>query len=110
MNACSPAKDGKGALNLAKHILNTVDIPLNSVEASLKDKSNPDSVAKEYTQWSVLLDLTNRVMYYYSYNDMNLKSIDLKKMAASKIQKVKFIPMSGKFSSTDTTDKLVDLK
>jgi choloylglycine hydrolase len=110
VNTCSPAKDGKGALNLAKHILNTVDIPLNSVDASLKDKSRGDSVAKEYTQWSVLLDLTNRVMYYYSYNDMNLKSIDLKKMAASKIQKVKFIPMSGEFSVTDTTDKLVDLK
>lgn len=50
------------------------------------------------------------VMYYYSYNDMNLKSIDLKKMAASKIQKVKFIPISGEFSANDMTEKLADLK
>ena len=63
VNACSPAKDGKGALNLAKHILNTVDIAMNSVEASLKDKSGGEAVANEYTQWSLLLDLTNRVMY-----------------------------------------------
>ena len=109
VNACSPAKDGKGALNLTKHILNTVDIALNSVEASIKDKS-ADSVAKEYTQWSVLLDLSNRVMYYYSYYDMNLKSIDLKKMAASKTQKVKFTPISSEFSATEMSDNLVDLK
>jgi hypothetical protein len=49
-------------------------------------------------------------MYYYSYSDMNLKSIDLKKMAASKIQKVKLIPISGELSTQDMTDKLVDLK
>jgi len=110
VNVCSPAKDGKEALNLAKHILNTVDIPLNSVDASLKDKSGGDAVAKEYTQWSILLDLTNRVMYYYSYRDMNLKSIDLKKMAASKIQRAQFIPIIGEFSATDMTDRLLDLK
>ena len=27
----SPVKDGKAALNLAKHILNTVDIPLGII-------------------------------------------------------------------------------
>ena len=41
---------------------------------------------------------------------MNLKSIDLKKMAASKSQKAKVIPISGEFSATDMTDKLTDLK
>ena len=108
VNACSPAKDGKEAINLAKHILNTVDIALKSCEATIKDKSGAKTF--EYTQWSVLHDLTNRVMYYYSYNDMNLKSIDLKKMAAGKIQKVKFIPISGEFSAYDMTEKLVDQK
>ena len=110
VNACSPAKDGKEALNLAKHILNTVDIALKSVEASIKDKSGGETHTMEYTQWSILLDLTNRVMYYYSYYDMNLKSLDLRKMAASKIQKVKLIPISGEFSTTDMTDELIELK
>ncbi|HMK37413.1 MAG TPA: choloylglycine hydrolase family protein, partial [Desulfomonilaceae bacterium] len=110
VNTCSPAKDGKEALNLAKHILNTVDIALKSVEASIKGKTGSEAVVQEYTQWSVLLDLTNRVMYYYSYNDMNLKAIDLQKMAASKPQNAKVIPISGEFSATSVTDKLVVLK
>lgn len=108
VNTCSPARDGKEAINLAKHILNTVDIALKSCEATIKDKSEAKTF--EYTQWSVLNDLSNRVMYYYSYNDMNLKSIDLKKMAVDKVQKAKFIPISSEFSANDMTDKLVDLK
>ncbi len=108
VNACSPARDGKEAINLAKHILNTVDIPLKTCEAVIPDKSGTKPF--EYTQWSILYDLTNRVMYYYSYDDMNLKSINLKKMAADKILKVCFIPISGELSATDMTDRLIELK
>ena len=110
VNATPPAKDRTTALNLAKHILNTVDIPLGSVEAALKSKDSGNAVAKEYTQWSVLNDLTNRVFYYYSYDDMNLKSIDLKKMAADGIKTVKFIPMSDGFSAADKTDKMAEMR
>jgi len=104
------AKDRPGALNLAKHILNTVDIPKGSVEAALKAKGGGDAISEEYTQWSILLDLTNRIFYYYAYDDMNLKSIDLKKMAAGGAKTVKFIPMADGFSAADVTARMKDLK
>jgi choloylglycine hydrolase len=104
------AKDRTGALNLAKHILNTVDIPKGSVEAQLKAQGSTDAISEEYTQWSVLLDLTNRVFYYYAYDDMNLKSIDLKKIAASGANTVRFIPMAEGFSATEMAGKMKDLK
>ena len=104
------AKDRTGALNLAKHILNTVDIPKGSVEAELKAKDSTAPFSEEYTQWSLLLDLTNRVFYYYTYGDMNLKSIDLKKMAAEGGKTVRFIPMEEGFSAADRTGKMAELK
>ncbi len=110
VNATPPAKDRTGALNLAKHILNTVDIPKGSVEAELKGKDGSVGVEEEYTQWSVLNDLTNGVFYYYSYDDMNLKSIDLKKMAADGTKTVRFIPMSDGFSAADKTAAMTEMK
>ncbi len=110
VNTAPQAKNRTAALNLAKHILNTVDIPLGSVQAELKAKDGGDAIAMEYTQWSILLDLSNRVMYYYTYDDMNLKSIDLKKMAAAVDAPVQFIPMSDDFSAVEMTDKLTEMK
>jgi choloylglycine hydrolase len=110
VNATPQAKDRTSALNLAKHILNTVDIPKGSVEAEIKGKDVGVSIAKEYTQWSLLLDLTNRVMYYYSYDDMNLKLIDLKKMATDKTLKEKFISMAQGFSAQDVGQKMQEMK
>jgi choloylglycine hydrolase len=109
-NVTSPAKDLQDALNLAKHILNTVDIPLGSINENIKDKNGADTVAKEYTQWSILDDLTHRVMYYYAYDDMNLKSINLKKMAADGTAAVKFIPMAEGFSAVNMTDKMMEMQ
>lgn len=103
-------KDRTGALNVAKHILNTVDIPKGSVEAELKAKDGGTAISEEYTQWSILCDLTNAVFYYYTYDDMNLKSIDIRKMTAEKIQGVKFIPMSEGFSAMNKTDNMTAMK
>lgn len=58
-------------VNLAEHLLNTVDIPLGLVR---------DLQGSDYTQWAVIKDLTNRVFYFRSYNDLCLKMIDLKKL------------------------------
>lgn len=110
VNSTPQVKTGPEALNVAKHILNTVDIPKGSVEAELKGKDGGPAVMEEYTQWSILLDLTNRVFYYYSYDDMNLKSIDIKKMAAVKTLKVMAIPMNGPFGAEDATKGMKELK
>ena len=70
----APVKDARGAVNLAVHILNAVDIPLGT------DRLNDKSPAGDYTQWAVVKDLTNRVLYFRSYGDLSLKAIDLRKL------------------------------
>lgn len=105
VNMASPAKDGVAALNLAKHILNTVDIPLGTIKA----KMPPDgSIEAEYTQWSTLKDLTNRVLYYYTYDNMNVRAIDLKKMVSERTAGSKIIPMAEGFTFTDVTKQMKD--
>ncbi len=72
------AKAGGSALeavNLAEHLLNTVDIPLGLV----RERTQSGSV-DDYTQWSVVKDQTNLVFYFRSYKDMSLKSIDMKRV------------------------------
>lgn len=105
VNMVSPVKDGMAALNLAKHILNTVDIPLGIIKA----KMPPDGLVEaEYTQWSTLKDLTNRVLYYYTYDNMNVRAIDLKKMVSERTVGSKIITMAEGFAFTDVTKTMRD--
>ena len=62
-------------VNLAQHVLNAVDIPVGDV----REKSN-DFAHSDYTQWLVIKDLTNRVLYFRSYDNLTLRAIDLKKL------------------------------
>jgi len=76
VHAADPAKDAAGAVNLAEHVLNAVDIPVGVIKT--KGPINQDMV--DYTQWIVVKDLTNRVLYYRSYQDLTLKRVDMKKL------------------------------
>ena len=49
-------------------------------------------------------------MYFDTYDDMNLKFIDLKKMAAAGAKTVRFIPMSEGFSAVDKTAQMTEMK
>ena len=65
--------DGIASVRAAEHILNNFDIP--------KGWIRPDSGGEEeweFTQWSSIADLTNRVYYVKAYDDQVLRSIDLK--------------------------------
>ncbi|HSC33949.1 MAG TPA: linear amide C-N hydrolase, partial [Thermodesulfobacteriota bacterium] len=66
------------AVNLAVHIMNTVDIPLGTV----RDFSDKESFG-DYTQWIVVKDLTNRVLYFRTYDNTALRSVDMKKFDMS---------------------------
>ncbi len=70
-----PASNAKEAVGLAVHLLNAVDIPLGDVRGSDNDIKYAD-----YTQWIVIKDLTNRVLYFRSYDNSILRAIDLKKL------------------------------
>lgn len=89
--AKTPANTRQG-VNLAMHILNAVDIPLGDVRQSSGDLNYCD-----YTQWSVIKDLTNRVFYFRSYNNSSLKAIDLKKLDFNKSAKPHvLVPIEGR--------------
>lgn len=64
-------------LILAQHIINTFDIPFGMVTDTMPDKK---TVLKESTQWVSFRDLTQRVLYFKTYENQNLRKIDLNKI------------------------------
>jgi choloylglycine hydrolase len=70
--------NAQGAVNLAVHIMNTVDIPLGTV----RDFDDKESFG-DYTQWIVAKDLTNRVLYFRTYDNLSLRAVDMKKFDMS---------------------------
>lgn len=95
--------DAAGALTLAMHIMNTVDIPLGTV----RDFSDKESFG-DYTQWVVGRDLTNGVLYFRTYNNMTLRSIDMKKFDMSEGAPRLTIPVNG--ADGAVVDVTADLK
>lgn len=71
-----PVQNADALVNLAQHIMNTVDIPIGFVRQNT-DKSAPPN---ELTQWVIFKDLTHKVFYYRTYNDLSLHSVDLAKV------------------------------
>ncbi|HEY9160811.1 MAG TPA: choloylglycine hydrolase family protein [Desulfomonilia bacterium] len=67
--------DAKGNLNLAQHIINTFDIPQGIITDIQPDGK---TVLKELTQWVTFKDLTNRNFYFRTYDNFNLRKVDLK--------------------------------
>lgn len=88
--------NSKEGVNLAQHILNTVDIPKGDI-------TNNGQTA-DYTQWAVVKDLTNKVFYFRSYDSLSLKSVDLKKINFNS-QKKRSISIDES-AFTDVTNKL----
>ena len=91
--------DSERTLNLAQHIINTFDIPFGLVTDTMPDKK---TVLKESTQWVTFRDLSKRVVYFKTYENQNLRKIDLNKLNFSGAN-VKRIPMFG------TSETIVDV-
>jgi len=70
-----PAESSTAGVNLAQHILNAVDIPKGDIREKVNGKDYCD-----YTQWVVIKDLTKRVLFFRSYDNLNLRCLDLKKL------------------------------
>jgi choloylglycine hydrolase len=61
--------------------------------------------ASETTQWSSFRDLTNRVYYYRTYDNFNLRKIDLKKINFQ-TNRIRTIPMfTDREIIVDITDR-----
>ena len=84
-------ENAEKTLNLAQHIVSALHI----VKGMVVDRA-PDGkiVASETTQWASFRDLTNRVYYFRTYENFNLRKIDLKRLDFN-TSKVKVVQMSG---------------
>ena len=84
-------QNAENALNLCQHIVNSFDITSGLVvEKSPEGKT----VAKETTQFASFRDLTNKIFYFKTYENLDLRKVDLKKLDFTG-DKPKFIEMSG---------------
>jgi choloylglycine hydrolase len=82
INSALPAKDARGARNLALHILNNTDLPIGLVRFDgLFGETDDDR-----TQWAAVKDLTHLLFDYRRYEDLDLRRIDLNKIDFATVQ------------------------
>jgi choloylglycine hydrolase len=93
----STIEDG---INQAINIINNVDVPYGTVKCITNNKPTYD-----YTQWMAVYDLTNRRIYYRTYENHNYRYIDLKKLSFKEGKK-KRLSVNEKPQYIDNTDKL----
>jgi len=88
-----PPKNANAAVNAAEHLLNIVDIP----KGVIKEQPFPLLPLAHiygYAQWVVIKDLTNRAIYYKTYENTAWKKVDLKQLIAKGREKASFIKMA----------------
>ena len=73
--------DAKGALNLSRHVINNLDI-VKGIAVD-RDKSGK-VIASETTQWTTFRDLTNKVFYFTTYDNLTLRKVDLNRIDFTK--------------------------
>jgi choloylglycine hydrolase len=94
-------KDAAGALTLAQHLIDRVDIPRGLVRNYVK--AGPIGIPlKEFTQWTVFRDHTNRVYLFRTYDDTSLRALDLKTVDFSSGQPVRRMKMIGTEQAIET--------
>lgn len=93
------------AVNLAEHIINNVDIPLGLAREPVNGQST-----SEKTEWVVFKDLTNKVFYYRTYNNMTLRSIPLSKLHFEANAPRLKMPIADKENVQDISDQFLQAK
>lgn len=101
-SAAPVATSSEGA-NLAFHILNAVDIPIGAVAQKVpaKDGAKP-SLAYEQTQWVTVYDLQNKIVYFRTYGNLNIRKVDIAKVDFGG-NAIVHIPMSREMLAEDLT-------
>ena len=80
--AANPATRTDDAVNLAVHLLNTVDVIPGTVRpVQSETESGNQPTHADYTQWIVVKDLQSLKLYYRLYGSMSTHVIDLKQIA-----------------------------
>lgn len=88
--------DRGGAINLAAHILNAVDIP----RGDIREQSGGHEYT-DYTQWILIKDLSGKALYFRSYDNLTLRKLDMTKLDFSAGKTPRFVPIAGGSPSQD---------
>ncbi|MFA5097588.1 MAG: choloylglycine hydrolase family protein [Candidatus Margulisiibacteriota bacterium] len=99
-DAALTPKNAKEAVVAAEHLLNAVDIP----RGVIKENPKPFITLYGYAQWVVMKDLTNKTIYYKTYENTAWKKASLSGFKLEKGAPVRSIPMdSTVFSAQDVS-------
>ncbi|MDQ4146786.1 MAG: choloylglycine hydrolase family protein [Pseudomonadota bacterium] len=96
-----PAQNAAEGVQLAAHLLNAVDIPKGDIREQPSDLDQTD-----YTEWATIWDLTNRVLFYRSYDNLTLRSIALGQLDLTRDGKQARVPVRGGTPAVDVTAAL----
>lgn len=100
-----PSENVKDVLNLATHIINNVDLPAGVVRSVGDGKTVSDT-----TQWVVFKDVTHKMLYYRTYNDMTIRAIAMEKIDFSEHAKPLKMPLIMPAYIMNVTDAFLNLK
>ena len=87
-----PTANGRESVIQAFHILNNFDIPKGSAREAHKDKHG--NIMADFTTWTSASDLKAKKFYFRTYNDSQIRMVDLKKMDLN-AKKIVTIPMES---------------
>lgn len=85
-----PVKTAVQGVNLAWHLINNIDIAVGTA----RDVEADGKVEYDYTQWTTVYDLTNKQVYFRTYDDINIRKVDMKLLDPQGKRPVK-IPVHG---------------
>jgi len=92
IDSALPAKNASEAVNLAEHLLNTVDIP----KGVIKENPAPFVTLEGNAEWVIIKDLTNLTLYYKTYENTAWKKVDLKEFNLAPGSIIKSIAIDDK--------------
>ncbi len=87
-----PTVDGRESVIQAFHILNNFDIPKGSAREPHKDKHG--NIIADFTTWTSASDLKAKKFYFRTYNNSQIRMVDLNKMNLN-TEKIVTIPMAS---------------
>lgn len=90
-------KTEQESIDTAFHILNLFDIPKGVIRDGGKD-----NYVTDYTQWTSLSDTKNKRFYFHTYDNRQIKMVDLGKMDLN-AREVVILPMESKQEIVDIT-------
>lgn len=87
-----PTLNGRDSVIQAFHILNNFDIPKGSAREAYKDKHG--NIIADFTTWTSASDLKAKKFYFRTYNNSQIRMVDLNKMNLN-AKKIVTIPMAS---------------